>query len=209
VSKGKKLLFRDGVEFTALLGSPLEKHELGQAIAVAIKGSPLRGTSAWIDRETIQVTPGLQPVFDLQRTPELFFRLVLNSTGDTPEREVKDLLQSIPGVYQVRELSTEKVRWSEHDEKYMIDFPDDDGLSIPSGAEFDDRASDSVLEDIYDYDSELPIPNPASMFDGCEIAPPPLSAGQVRSRQIRNRRIRNRKAAWKHRQTGGARDSVK
>jgi hypothetical protein len=90
----------------------------------------------------------------------------------------------------------------------MIDFPDDE-LSIPSGAEFDARDSGSVLEDIYDYDSELPIPNPASMFDGCEIDPPPLSAGQVRSAQIRNRRIRNRIAVWKHRQTDGARNSVK
>jgi hypothetical protein len=170
--RGKKTQSRQAVHFSALIGSPLERFVLGRAIETAISNSPLR-------------TSGLQQRFDLNTTPELFFDIHLYSTGTTTAGEVKRLLLSIPGVYQVHDLSRKMVDWSElHHEEYFIDQPE-----LPEA---------NVVPSDLECEGEDAFPTP---MDDLKLADeePKHSTEHI----LRNKRLRNSKAVWEHRQTAG------
>jgi hypothetical protein len=132
MGKGKAIPSRDGFTYTALVGTTLERHELVNAIAAAINNSTRKCTGEWItDRKYRIIQGGLQTRFELRGARELFFQVVLYSTADIPEQEVKGLLLSIgdtvsdPDVYQVRDFpQKEKKIWSEQydSELYFIDI---------------------------------------------------------------------------------------
>lgn len=167
--RGKKTDCREGAEFTALIGSTSDWSELVRALQTAINGSPLKRS-------------GLQPSFQLRPTPELFFKIHLCSTGTTTVEQVKELLLSIPGVKQVRDLQMEKVKWSEaHHDDYYLDMPEspETDVAIPADIEFEGE-------------SAFPMPTDGVLTDGKELK-------LTEKHTLRNKRLRNAKAAWLHR----------
>ncbi len=164
-------------------------------------------------------TTGLQDIFRLHNTEELdvFLPITLYSTGNTTEEQVREVLESIPEVLEVRELSMKKVKWSAvHHEEYMVDFPDDlyydhskkalmrFTSSVP---EFSDERSTPAggFDHEFDFENDDCFPTPFSAAFPIEdniddfAEPPPPSKEKV----LRDKRNRNAKAVWEHHQTDG------
>jgi hypothetical protein len=85
MGKGKEIPSRVGFTYTALVGTTLDRQELTNAIAGAINNPPLKCTGEWITDRRYKITQsGLQKHFELSRTPEHFFRVVLQTSQTTP-----------------------------------------------------------------------------------------------------------------------------
>lgn len=189
IVKGKKIPSREGREFNALLLiAPSDRSELGQEIAAAIEKSPLK-------------TTGLQCVFYLHATSELFVPISLYSTGNTTEEQVGELLRSVPDVLDVRDLSKKKAKWSEayHPEEYEIDLPNPlFDVDIPPDLEF---GGDVSISSDFEFEDDFPNPNPFIIDDNIDdfAAPPPPSKEHL----LCIKRYRNAKAVWEFHQTAG------